>query len=589
MAYENIRFRKANMAFVDGYFYMMDNDWDELVQKLDDGGISFSYPLSIDLDKHATYDEFGIDGPVNPNYWTSNVSVIGGKVRLDYAGGAGAPAKYINGSNRIILAGDFDISIDFNVILGPSTNSWNLSFQARYADGSRAFQVARSYHSGAHRYYRQYYNGSSWVDYADTGTSHTSGKLRITRSGNTLTAYYWNNGWVSLGSVSYALSVLYPYVSLGGWDGYPAATFDIDNFVSVGSVGQPVQLEHDGINFWTVQNYSGDTGILYRCWQISNNVCELKSQKAVIGNYTVNAFAVEHYHDTLSSGVVVGESLLRLADYTSTVVSGTILALGPTISGSYYEEVLVTSVSGQDVTLSSGVLYDYSSGDAVHFYNNLWVFNSYGTGSLHKIDIVTGSGLATYSDTEYDGITAATFYKVEGVFDSDVDALMYIKSTNLKFLNPTDLSSYGVMTIDNVRIDNTTVITVYDMVCYNNNVYRLQFEGTYYGTNNSWTTYNYQTSTLRHFIDSISVTAYPAILPANGVNVAEVDALVLDQYGDGSIGKPVVFTDDDLLGYLTINPAYTDYFFGTGIATTYYRAGTAVHTVTIQGTATQYD
>ncbi|GAG74937.1 unnamed protein product, partial [marine sediment metagenome] len=45
--YENIRFRKANITIVDGYFYMFDNDWDVLIQKIDDGTVSFTYPLDI--------------------------------------------------------------------------------------------------------------------------------------------------------------------------------------------------------------------------------------------------------------------------------------------------------------------------------------------------------------------------------------------------------------------------------------------------------------------------------------------------------------------------------------------------------------
>ena len=37
MAYENIKLRKRNVAVVDGYFYMMDEDVDALIVKTDDG------------------------------------------------------------------------------------------------------------------------------------------------------------------------------------------------------------------------------------------------------------------------------------------------------------------------------------------------------------------------------------------------------------------------------------------------------------------------------------------------------------------------------------------------------------------------
>ena len=96
-------------------------------------------------------------------------------------------------------------------------------------------------------------------------------------------------------------------------------------------------------------------------------------------------------------------------------------------------------------------------------------------------------------------------------------------------------------------------------------------------------------SPIRTFVDSISVSAYPIILPANARNITTITALVTDQYGEGPVNKPVFFTDTDAVGFVTINPAYTDVFFGTGEALSYYRAGVTVQLVTIEGTTTQYD
>mgnify|MGYP002067636363 FL=1 len=151
------------------------------------------------------------------------------------------------------------------------------------------------------------------------------------------------------------------------------------------------------------------------------------------------------------------------------------------------------------------------------------------------------------------------------------------------------MTTYGVMTIDNLRIDGITVIRVYGLSIVNNNIYRLQIEANYYGANVSWATYNYVLSTTRRFINTISFSAYPVILPANAVNTSKLKALVNDQYGDGVWNKPISFTDTDSIGFVTINPAYTDYFFGTGEATSYYKAGTAIQNVTVEATATQYD
>ena len=150
---------------------------------------------------------------------------------------------------------------------------------------------------------------------------------------------------------------------------------------------------------------------------------------------------------------------------------------------------------------------------------------------------------------------------------------------------------YGTMIIDNIRSDQVTIIPVYNAAVYGKTLYRLQDEATYYGTNNDWgSLYNYQISPIRSFLDSIVVTAYPAIVPANAYNTVKVEAVVKDQYDEGVIYKPVYFTDDDSIGYITINPVYTDIFFGTGrTSPTYYKAGIMPATVTIEGTATQDD
>jgi len=345
-------------------------------------------------------------------------------------------------------------------------------------------------------------------------------------------------------------------------------------------------LEFDGINFWSMENITG--GVSIKRWQLNNAFCELKDTFNCTPNFISTAFTVEHYHDTLASGITTGENIIRVTDYTSTIVSGTVLTLGPDNIGLNYEEVLVTLVSGQDITLSSGVIYNYNAGKDVNFYNNIWAFNNYSAGTLHKIDALTGDVIITYSGTEYDNITACTFYKISGVLSSAVDTLAYVKDVNLKYLNVGTMSLYGTMTIDNF-IPPSTTIPVYDLAIDGVNVYRLQSQARYYESTYSWSTYNYVLSTTRRFIDTVSVSAFPVILPNNATNVSRISAIVNDQYGDGVWEKPVFFTDDDPIGFMTIDPAYTDYFFGTGEAVSYYKAGITVRTVTVEGTATQYD
>jgi len=368
-------------------------------------------------------------------------------------------------------------------------------------------------------------------------------------------------------------------------DGSTAFSYPLDTVIS----SAVKSLEHDKIYFWTLEN-SGGGNVNVKKWLVENSICNLKDTINLSPDYDSNAFTVEHYHTSVAATISGGDHVIQVKNYYDTVVSsGIVLTLGPN-SSTWYEDVTVNSVSGTYITLTSGTQYPYDVNDEVNFYTNLWLFNNDGDGSLRKINAYTGALIATTSGSEYKNITACTFARVGNVFDSDVDALIYVKSTNLKFVNIATLTNYGIMTMDNLRSNGSTVIPVYDLTISGKTVYRLQDEATYYGADNDWgSMYNYQVSTVRPFIDSITVTAYPLILPANGYNVTQVKAAVFDQYGDGVVNKPVHFTDTDNVGFITINPAYTDYFWGTGEAKTAYKAGITPQTVTIEGTVTQYD
>ena len=345
-------------------------------------------------------------------------------------------------------------------------------------------------------------------------------------------------------------------------------------------------LEYDGINFWTLQDPGAGT-ITIRRWQVENSICWLKNTLN-FSTFDSDTFTVEHYHTSLAATASGGTTDIQSASYGTVITSGTVLTLGPN-SSSQYEDVTVSSISGTNMVLVSGTQNAYDSGDEINFYNNLWIFNNDGSGSLHKINARTGANITTYSDSEYDNITACTFARVSNVTSSTVDALIYSKATNLKYLNVNTMSLYDTMTMDNLKVNNTTIIVIYDIAIAGNTIYRLQKEAKYYGGDYSWTYYNYVLSTVRRFIDTVSISAYPTILPNNAVNVSEITTIVNDQYGDGVVNKPVSFTDTDSVGFITINPAYTDLFFGTGEAISYYKAGIVVATVTITATATQYD
>ena len=174
------------------------------------------------------------------------------------------------------------------------------------------------------------------------------------------------------------------------------------------------------------------------------------------------------------------------------------------------------------------------------------------------------------------------------VFGNGSNAICYVKTTNMIFLDPNDLSnSFGSMTMDNLEQNQATVISIYDVTMEGSNVYRLQNKATYYGTTYTFasSTYNYQLSTLDSFITSISLRAEPAIIPANGVNTSIITAIVKDQFNLPIVSKLVYFTDTDDAGAITgSNPANTD---ADGVAVTTYTAGITAQEVKITSTCQQ--
>lgn len=360
-------------------------------------------------------------------------------------------------------------------------------------------------------------------------------------------------------------------------------------------------LEYDGFYFWSLQEGTlSSYDVSIKKWEIDNYCFKLKDEIDLVGDlsnrYDSDAFTVEHYHTSFFSTVCSGSNYVEMDDYCDDSVivsSGTVLVLGPNSNG-YYEEVTVTgSLSDTKAGLLSNILYSYEEGDDINFNKYVWLFNNYNgvdtVGSLYKFDSNSGSYIERFDDGEYKNINACTFNKISDISHVGViHSLIYVKSNNLKFLNvySDPFSFYCVMNMDNVKSNGFDIINIYDLCVCRGSVYRLQKEAMYYGSDYLWTNYNYQLSPLRNFIDSITVGAYPTILPATGVNKSDVTASVHDQYSEPIKYKPVLFYENDDVGYMTLSEAYTDEY---GLAISYYIAGIVPAIVVITAIATQYD
>ena len=371
-------------------------------------------------------------------------------------------------------------------------------------------------------------------------------------------------------------------------DGTQAFSYPLDTTIST----EISSLEYDGRNFWTLENLAGND-IRIRKWYIDNYVLKLRDTFNLVETgshkYESDAFTVEHYHIAFSGDEAAGQNILSITD-GSKLSSGMTITLGPNSSGQV-EEASVNSAGADWVQINGTTSYAYSSGDPITFFNNFWIFNDWNglvaEGALYKFSAYTGSLVTKYSGGAYANVDACTFYDMTDVYGAGSDAICYIKGTNMIFLDPDAITtSFGSMVMDNVEDDNSTVIDIYDVTIEGDNVYRLQLKATYYGTTYTFadTNYSYQLSTLNPFVTSISLSANPAILPADLVSASAITAIVKDQFLNPIASKLVYFTDDDPNGYIVTSPVSTN---SLGVATTSYKAGSTANEVRITATVQQ--
>lgn len=378
-------------------------------------------------------------------------------------------------------------------------------------------------------------------------------------------------------------------------DGTIAFSYPLDTTIS----GEVLSMEYDGRNIWTLRN-TGTNAYAIDRWYIKNYVCVLRNSFSLLSSashtFSTEAFTVEHYHTAFTNTITpAGSTSLAVGD-ASQLESGYKVYLGPNVDGKS-EEVSVSSADATTIYCAA-TTYAYQVGDPVSFYKRIWLFNNYNgtdgsTGAIYHIDAYTGSVVTKYAGGSYKDIKCCTFYGIPkyvfdrstGAIDPRYNSLVYVKGNTMIFLNPNNFDeSFGAMVLDNIKSDNITVIPVYGLSIEGTNVYRLQLSATYYGQTNNFSTYNYQLSTLSSFITSISLSAIPAILPANGVADSKITATVLDQFGLPIEGRDVTFTDDDSVGSITMTTVFTD---ANGQAVTYYIAGTSAREVRITASAQQ--
>jgi len=620
MAYENIRFSKPNMTYYGGYFYFFDDSADALYQKLADGDTVFTYLLDTVIDN--TIESLEYDSLF---FWTleqdgSNLLIKRWYIdnflcKLDksykfpgFTSTAFSIEYYTSTLSTTISGGETFITIDdnFEPILSSGLKIYlgeddllESNYISSISGSTIQLQNSVIYpHNKGDKFYVAVNILIVLDDYL----------VKYPIESPVEVSYHWDGD-------HNAKTGLWEYIIASGVEldegvytvKFSAYDADDDHEIALRiestSDTFDVIARREGNNSWVSQ-----VNLLYipvsGTYTIKGRQLEDSTYSWGVDNITLETQSL--YKSSTEKGYWAGDHTNKAGNWEYTIASNVDFDVG-----TYY---VIFDAYDNDVDEEIGLRLDGVGGiidiKAHNIGDNSWVtqtgiFNISVSGSYDikgrqyqsasynwGIDCVIIHKVETMYDKiyygDFDNIKACTFNKIKGVSSKPQWLLMYNKDTNLKFLDIGSMNLLATATIDNTKTNND-IITIYDLAVDDTNIFRLQKEANYYDHDYSWSDYNYVLSTSRRFVDTINVSAYPVILPANAVNTAKISIIVNDQYGDGIVNKPVFVTDDDDVGFITIPIAYTDYFFGTGEAVTYYKAGIAIRTVTIEGTATQFD
>ena len=349
-------------------------------------------------------------------------------------------------------------------------------------------------------------------------------------------------------------------------------------------------LEYDGHFFWSLQEGPTDQDIVIKKWFIENYVVHLEETIEFIHDadhsFDVDTFSLEYYNTTLSANVLIDDSSIYLSEFSEFIVPGTVITIGPN-DDEKYEDVTVTgTLDDGALGLNFFIKNNYTIDTPVYFTTNLWLVNHYAyseanAGAIYQIKLPQNEIVSITEDSDFDLISSSCFYT-----DIENKYMLITIGTNLRFVNLVTLVVDKTMTMDNIEANQSTIHPVHALQLDGETLYRLQYHATYFNNDYHYSTANYQVSPMRPFVDSVSIDVWPKILPANGINVAEVTAIVNDQFAHPIQIKPVEFRDDDSVGFMTIQNTYTNL---AGRATSYYKAGIVPRSVLIMVMATQYD
>jgi hypothetical protein len=609
----NISLTKSNFTVNNGYFYTFNENQDALLQKTDDGNTAFSYPCDVLLSnavKSMEYDGvffWSLESVTTTLYikrWkiTNYLAKLEQTITISSSGSDTYDCNcftiehYHTQLTSSANFADTTIYLDkytnipeiiTGVVLhiGPNENGEEEDISVTgvvFGGVVLASPLAFGYSAATLINFHKYI----WLFNNNSGVDTTTGAL-----------YKFNSS-----SGSYITK--YPG---GSYKDINACTFyAINSFQDVGTKDMLLYVKGTNTLFVNTSIYKRN---LYDADTVNDTFETLNSTRwtTISGTPTIQSSAL-YLNPAISENETIQSNYFLPGDFDVTL-DGQLFSYNTTYSGSGYMENYIKlnfpNESNRFCKISRGYSTEFGSGLHQNFSvtyrkstdNIFTTVSGIEEDPLTNIDIYglrikrVSSDVHFYYRTTTDAVfTAWRYLGVIEMFSSDAnliissinntdtsiintfDNLIFVEGTVMYLTSSTSLPYYGSMVMDNIT--NNVVATIHDLSVDRNNLYRLQGD----------TTFDYFLSPLESFVTSISLSASPAIIAANGLSTTDINAWVKDQFLQPVPFRRVTFSengDGSITGGTEIN---TD---TSGFAQTVYKAGTIAQDVLVTATVQQ--
>jgi hypothetical protein len=611
---DNIKLRKDNFVVDSGYFYTFDDDQDAILQKTADGNTAFSYPCDTVLNAQVVSLEY--DGV---NFWTmesstDNIYIKRWKVdnyisKLQdtfhyessgvhiYDSKCFTVEHYHTKLTTTVSGGDTTLYIDNysnvpNIIedavlhIGPNINGEEEDVEVDHTVfGGVVLKAPLEYFYDAESSIN--FHRHIWIFNNNNGSDASTGAL-----------YKFD---------AHTGGYMDKYAG-GAYKDISACTFyKIKSFQDIGIKDMLMYIKGTNTLFVNVEE---EKKTLYDATTVNDDFSSgVIDTERWLNEYGSPSIYNEQLELTVtSSGITEGlRTKYYVPDDFDVYILGDLSSYDTTYSGIGYQEnyMEITYPNEQDrfcrISRGYNSVFDSSTGHSftVSSLKDDEVLNDYIT--------ISGSNDATsygirlkrveadvhlYYTTATSGIYDPwTYMTTVTMFDSD--AQLIIASNNTTSMPVTnyfdeftftegkiayvsvalELPYFGSMVMDNIEDDGFTIIPIYDMSVDRNNLYRLEHH-----TN----TYSYALSPLDSFVTSISLSASPAVIAANGLSTSDIKAWVKDQFLQPIVGRRVTFSAEH--GSISPTTVNTD---SDGFAQTEYTSSTWAGEVEIKAVVQQ--